>query len=781
MREVQIYIETTANTFERLELFNDEKISINLSVQNVQDIAKIFTEFTQSFTIPASSHNNAIFQHFYENAVDGTIDHQIRRPSRIEIDLIPFRTGKIQIEKSNLKKGLVESYTITFFGDMISLKDLFGEEKLEVLDMNAYTHLYTGSEIQTRITSNSDYDLRWPLISSSRYWVYGGGGQQDISQNSHHIHHTELTPAIKVQKIFEAIQNRYGITWDSLFFSDKRFLNLFLWLKNRETLNTEGELKNVDITGVGVGVVFGNTSSISDFVDTVNNKIVVDPNHPANVQWKSEFVSVKVWGVPSQSTHKWYLYTYRNGILIQTQEATGATITSIQYERNNTYKEYTYKAQCISGNIQLFCRIELGGSTLRAVQEPTMATNSYSGKFNISANMPDMKIYDFVSGIFKQFNLTCTPINASTFKVETLETYYTLGRIIDVTKHIDVDSIDIERVKLYKKILFKHQQSDTIGNYGFRGNFPREYGDLEQQWNYDGSEYTIELPFETMFHNKFTSTDLQVGYSLDKDRNPIITKPLLLYMNDRQTSSFYFNNGSSTVHITDYMPFGQDLIYNGNKYSLNFGWDTSTFYLEPLNLNIYHIYYNNYLSNLYNPKQRLTYVKGNFPTAILTSLELNDRLIIRDKRYIINDIKTDLTTGEVNLVLLHDFRVLEQAFSLPETPVGTDNVFLNIGWMEGATTATINTGTSGLTATPSTIIEAQVVEIDYPIVDLGYAFGLENGDLLISEDYAVIATENWGSVYYDVVIDYTLSDGSIESLPINLNQSTSVPYYEGPV
>ena len=73
MRKVQIYIEG-----ERLELFNDETIQVTSSVQNVQDIAKVFTDFSQSFTVPASEHNNQIFQHFYENAVDTTLDYQVR-------------------------------------------------------------------------------------------------------------------------------------------------------------------------------------------------------------------------------------------------------------------------------------------------------------------------------------------------------------------------------------------------------------------------------------------------------------------------------------------------------------------------------------------------------------------------------------------------------------------------------------------------------------------------------------------------------------------------------
>ena len=72
MRSVQIYIEgeRDSNDYTEIELFNDEKIDINLSIQNIQDISKVFTDFSQSFTVPASSINNSIFKHFYENAVD---------------------------------------------------------------------------------------------------------------------------------------------------------------------------------------------------------------------------------------------------------------------------------------------------------------------------------------------------------------------------------------------------------------------------------------------------------------------------------------------------------------------------------------------------------------------------------------------------------------------------------------------------------------------------------------------------------------------------------------
>ena len=42
MNKVDIYIND-----QRLDIFQDEEITINLSVQNIQDISKVFTDFTQ--------------------------------------------------------------------------------------------------------------------------------------------------------------------------------------------------------------------------------------------------------------------------------------------------------------------------------------------------------------------------------------------------------------------------------------------------------------------------------------------------------------------------------------------------------------------------------------------------------------------------------------------------------------------------------------------------------------------------------------------------------------
>ena len=90
-----IYDEVTGLA-NRVELFSDEKIQVTSSIQNVNDISKIFTDFSQSFTVPASPSNNRIFKHWYENSIDGGFDARTRKNAFIELDTIPFRKGKLQ-------------------------------------------------------------------------------------------------------------------------------------------------------------------------------------------------------------------------------------------------------------------------------------------------------------------------------------------------------------------------------------------------------------------------------------------------------------------------------------------------------------------------------------------------------------------------------------------------------------------------------------------------------------------------------------------------------------
>jgi len=168
-RQVRVFVEG-----QQLDLFNDEVIEVTSTIQNIQDISKTFTDFSQSFTIPTSPKNNSIWEYFYENALNSSINYQERLDGYIEIDMTFFRRGKIQMEKSQLKNGQPDSYTITFYGDVTTLKDLVGEDLLSDLDYTPINHTYSFAEVYQRITNGAiDWDVCYPLITSNRIWEYG--------------------------------------------------------------------------------------------------------------------------------------------------------------------------------------------------------------------------------------------------------------------------------------------------------------------------------------------------------------------------------------------------------------------------------------------------------------------------------------------------------------------------------------------------------------------------------------------------------------------------------
>ena len=756
MRKVQVYIEN-----QKLELFNDEQIQITSSVQNVQDIAKVFTDFSQSFTVPASPINNQIFQHFYQTDVDSTLDYQLRRDAKIEIDLVLFRTGKIQLEKANLKKGMAESYTITFFGDVRTLQDYFGDDKLAVLDFSTYTHEYSGAEVQARITDTTDYDVRYPLISNGRFWSYGDATSTDISVTGTRMNFTELSPALKIRRVFDAIETRYGIDFVGAFITDQRFDKAFLYLKNKETFNFVTTTQRFDFV----------TTDDSTHFDITNDVVNIEYD-PLDVSGGFRNLEIKVIAV-SNIAVTYYVDVFENGTLITTLTNSNlGSIGSINYYNEVGLEKEIYFEVRAEDAIDITFEVVYSAIVVLADQITTYYINtnavtssmSLVGDLDISTNAPDMMVSDFVKGILKEFNLTIAPLSPTKFELLPLEDWYAKGRIVDITPHTDIDSIDFERVKLYKRIAFKYQPSESITNKTFLDTFGREYGDLEQTYDYDGTEYVVESPFENLMHSKFTGTDLQVGYLIDRNLGVYVPKPMLLYMAEQTECSFKFNNGTTTDTITDYMPFGQDTFANGQYLSLNFGPEISTLREIVINNHIFNTYYSNYINNLYVRKNRLVYVKCYLPLALLTSIRLNDRVIIRDKRYVINEMKTNLTTGEVDLVLLLDFRRLVRR--RPKWTIPSSGLTLKspVVMPNGAIEFNIDEGTTGIVASPDRgFADANVQFVIPPNANGGYFLMTEDGDNLDTEDYYNLRSEEGTPEILNVQITYDFPDGSTET------------------
>lgn len=666
MINVLLYIyDDVSGEPQRIELFNDERISVTSNIQNVNDISKVFTDFSQSFTVPATTHNNAIFKHWYENSINNGFDARTRKNAFIELDYATFRKGKIQLEKASYKNGVIDNYQITFFGSLVSLKDTFGGKFLKDLNLSAYNFSYTGTVVKNRVIGGAGNDVMFPLISSLNVWQYDTNGTTktnwDIKKNTHPIYYNDLFPAIRVSKVFDAIASSLEVTFQGSFLSDSRFTRAFLWLKNSEIF----ELKTIanKLNFQTSTSTTGTQGIFNVFSDTLN---YVKPTAP---EYQSQSNITITFSVPSvgQDAQLFYFYVYRDGVVVNTQSyLTQITpmYLEVPLEESGAYTFYIASTAAISfTSVYYYETGTLIGGTYTKVTDLTVTqstTQTTTTTLDLAQYMPEMTIEEFFSGILKMFNLTCYSDTPGVYKIEQLEGWYASGEIREITQYIITDNIDIERSKAYKKVNFKYQKGESFLNEEFMSRSKVPYGDLYYELENDGEEYTVELPFETLLHNKFTGTNLQVGYAMKPSYIPYIPKPIILYdYGTTQTvSNYHFNDGNSTTNHTTANIFGQDTLISGEIYTLNFGAEQSTYTGNVENESLFNNYYSNYLDNIFGVKSRIIKLKGVLPISLLTNLKVNDRVIIRDKRYVINTFTTDLTTGEVDFELLTDFRTI---------------------------------------------------------------------------------------------------------------------------
>jgi hypothetical protein len=647
-----IYVDGIAK---RIELFEDEKISVTSSVQDIADVSKAKTDFTQSFTIPASTTNNEIFKHWYESSLDGGFDHRIKYDGYIEIDTFTFREGSFALNDVKYKNNMLDSYSIVFYGKAKSIKDLFKEDKLASLDFSSLDHSFTSAEVLAKINATTGF-VAYPLFAHDRLYDYNTGGSSDITNNAGSIKWNSLFPAVKLSKILDFIQTKYGITFTGAFLDYIQFSRLWMLFKNAETLQVKTEPLQVDFTS--------KTGGTDTEINLLNDNIGFQ-----SLAFEGPNRILKITITPTSSSIPYDVLIYKNGVLFNSFTNQLGTKTNTFFNgainTQNINDKYTIEVQSetpMTFTSQLFySRVLSTYFTASGTSQTTVAN------INIGTYAPDLKVIDLFTGLIKMFNLVIIPQDETTYELIPLELYYNNGAYKDISANIISDDIELKKTSMYKNINFKYQDSENILNNAFNNLFLSTrnfaYGNLayEQIDSLESSTFTVELPFENAMYER--EENFQTITFKNKDLTNYLPKPLLMYDNGRQDVSpdirINLNTGGYT-DISSYRRFSND-INNGTLMSLNWGEEISSWYLSSVINGLYKRHYENYLGNIFNIKSRLMIVKCYFNPIELIDIKLNDRIIIRDKKYTINKMTTDLTSGETSLELLTDYRSGEVA------------------------------------------------------------------------------------------------------------------------
>ena len=766
-REVQLYISNN-----RVDLFKDETISLTDSIKNVRDIAKVFTTFTKSFTLPASKNNNKLFQHYYNFDIINGYDGRIKRDARIEINQAPFKIGKIKLEGVELKSELPHTYKVTFFGNTVDLKDIFKEDKLkdlsfvevkasgtatstvanELRDTSAtFNNFTTGVSAGDRVYNNTagslayatienvvnsstlelDADIMesgdtyqvllspfWnetsvkekmalqtisvpknslvtPLITAGRRPIYDATGtlnsettvnlEFDASENKG-LEFTDLKFALRVHEVIKAIENTYttpdyptAIDFTTDFFNttNQDYHNLFLWLsrKSGEVATTTGAgLFQFFVSGFTGGVA---SPTADDFetgflaMDTGINlsgtitalQILITPDGTNSTDFTvtlsrngsdeltvaSSTPTTPITLNPTAQTGSYRVLISADGIVKITNVVFTVSGSFNYDDTNNNQQTETYTSQTASSG---------------AFETPAIST------FDVADQMPDIKVIDFVSGLFKMFNLVAFVNSSGKIEVRTLDnsdtaSYYHTNNTTeyDITEYVDIETKQVDVALPYKEIEFKYKGLESFLADNHNQLFNEEWGSLNynedtNSYRLSGSTYKIELPFAHFKYERFPTTDIQVGWSANKDQNAFLSKPLLFYPIRETTSTangVSFKGSSSPSSITTFnIPSNSRFVSaSSGEQNINLGAMINEYAAVSFSGTLFENYYKNYITNIFNTKNRLTKIRAILPLSILLNYELNDIFIIKGFKYRINSITTNLTTGEANIELLN--------------------------------------------------------------------------------------------------------------------------------
>jgi len=660
--DVKVYIKNEQGDYVPLSLFGDEKITLNMNVKDLSDISKIRADFTQDFTVPADEVNNPQFQYWYDADVDGTFNANIRVDSYIELFTLPFRYGSIQLNDCQLKNNQPSHYSNTFYAAGVNLSDKFADDLLSSLPLSDYDHTYSATILDaTYNNSLSSGDIYYPLINAFTFMDAGNNAQTDLLKNGNDIDYRDFKPAIRDIKIIEAIEQKYGVTFSRDFFDRALFYNKFLWLhKEAGRMKVSSTALEVDFTSTDIEDETW-TVTPHEINTTTNSVRLLWSDIPTGWDEKRQFI-LKLY-VNTTAVNQYKVDVYDNGVFYSTFEnLQGNTILDIY---NNIYQNdpnnhlFTFKVSSLEGSISFTTQIELTSKKLniffvyRRVNGYSASQTTANSIVKISEQIPEMKVKDYFNSLISEFNLVIKPTSIDTFHIDTLDNWYSKGKLINMNPYVDISEIKVKKPNVKKQINFAYQKSETILAKKYFDTYQQGYGDLKATFNIAGDELKIESGFENIMFERLVDegtgllTELQVGYAVNLENKPVKGKPISFYRNGIETHSDLLHiDPSFTTYSIWHTATEDNKVFDQVTNSLNFGADNSTYFYAPINNSLYSNFWRTYIEELYNRKTRVLSFKCKIPARILQTLEMNDRFIIGDKKYKLSTISVDLTTGD---------------------------------------------------------------------------------------------------------------------------------------
>ena len=721
MQELILYIRpqfrnNATQDYVKVDMFSDENVTLTQVIQDVRDIDKVFTDYSQTFSLPASKINNKLFQHWYNPDVDG-FDSNIQSEAIIELNYQPFKSGKIQLQEVKMKNNKPSVYKVTFYGKTVSLNNTFGEDKLDDLVWlnnftfeNNYTNVKAGLNLGLDFTVDSvSYTdaIIHPLISRKQRYIFDSVGNGSDAGNlsaslatnngKRGVFPEDLKPAIKASLIIKAIEEQYGLTFKSSeFFDSTEFSNLYLWLNRKigkysfafdVTVSTTFSCSDIIS---GSCTFFGATSTslfdngkykITSLTeeDAFQYKATVTPTVATaiyTIEIVDELTDTVVATITGSGT-QFAIVNYAK--LLNTQIPIGESKNLVTRVVSDAALTFTLDLRVNFDKIDGLTVLQSFSSNYTSSGSITSTSESLLP----TQEIPEIKVIDFLKGIFKQFNLTAFLDSNDEIVVKTLDDFYDDSTTThDISQYVKTDENTVSEALPFSDIVLQYPEPKTKLALAYGNIHNNRYGKLDYQANASrGSEYKVETPFGHMLYERLQNlnddsyTEIQYGLSVNESDNEVLPKPLLFYGiyqssitnainmidNVRPEDGGLPSGSVSNDSLTAYwMPHNANELGTASTapaFNLNFGSEINSYTLTDYggnNNSLFQKFYENYIVRVFNTKTRIFKYKAILPLKFLLTYSLADKVFVNGRAFTINKITTKLQTGESSLELLNE-------------------------------------------------------------------------------------------------------------------------------
>ena len=729
MLNLQLFIEN-----KRVDFFEDESIQLTDSIQDARDIGKIFTAVSRDFTVPATLINNNLFEHFYNfDIVDGFDARQKVSASLFQNGFL-YKKGFIQLRSVNLESNKPSSYKIFFTGLLGELKDIFKNDKLsDLLQLNAYTHPYNSATVRAGLqnyfgvtnntpvfTSGNTQDMCYPFVSSVNRYAFGASGLRTVDSDTNTITNnkiqtSDLKPALRAVRIIEAIETKYGITFDSSFLKTNTiFTELYLWLNRSKGILADETKFDVFFLLPDFDFVSGNNLNLS------SENILTFRN--LNGQGSYDYVE--------------YNFEYKVEITGKGQisikiidDNTSQTFANISQNIEDETLSISHKFESINGGSNIWkptLQITTESPDITAIDIVLVVNKSESqngqvfnqtgnyelaggqiaatSNVNITLQVPSMLVLDFLTSIFNTFNLTAFVQNNGTIKVQTLDDFYdsgldqnydfedevnydfeddinfefnsTLQSSKDITNQIDINKSEVKRFEPYKDIKFEFQKADSFLMIkrdkildDVYGNLNYIVGSEDPTKVIGGGSYNVKpkfhklLPERLRLDNKDLSPIMYALY-INEDNEPLSNQPILFYTKRQEftgSTAIQFQNDDNLTSNIAPSNVKQDLTQ-----TLNFGSEIDEYTLEVNSNSLFDKFYRNFILRAFSVRSKILKVKAYLNADFILNYKLSDTFIINGRKFNINTLDVNLSTGLASLELRNIFDI--STIPVPDPP-----------------------------------------------------------------------------------------------------------------